>query len=222
MTGWQLSDAHPALVKFFPRLECSKGDSVFVPLCGRTPDMIWLAEQGLNVVGCEISDKAIEDFFSAVGLHPRRQSSDRLTLWQAGPYTLYEGDYFDMTPDQVERIPVIYDRGSLVALPKEGERGRKAYMRQTRKLFGTGTKTLLITLDYDQSLMEGPPYSVDYEEVIWQYSFDHIIEFLSDADILEQEQCFRQRGLAHLTEWVYLMTRYEPVYAGFSDIPTEF
>ncbi len=222
MTGWQQPDIHPSLVEFFPRLECSKGDFVFVPLCGNSRDMIWLAEQGLKVIGCEISEKAIEDFFSAVSLQPQKQVDGKLVVWQAGSYTLYEGDYFDMTLDQVEGVLAIYDRGSLVALPKDGERGRKAYMRQIRALFGPDTKTLLITLDYDQRLMSGPPYSVDYEEVIWQYSFDHIIEFLSDADILEQEQNLKRQGLTQLTEWAYLMTRYEPIYAGFSDIPTEF
>jgi len=222
VTGWQQADVHPSLIEFLSRLECARGDRVFVPLCGRSLDMVWLAKQGLSVIGCEISGKAIKDFFSAVGLQPRKQADSKLIAWQAGPYTLYEGDFFAMTPDQVEEITAIYDRGALVALPKEGQRGRKAYMHQIRTLFGTGTKTLLITLDYDQSLMNGPPYSVNYEEVVWQYSFDHIIEFLSDTDILEQEQRFKQQGLTQLTEWVYLMIRYEPVYARFSDIPTEF
>lgn len=222
MTGWQRTDVHPRLIEFFSRLECAQGESIFVPLCGRSLDMVWLAEQGLKVIGCEISDKAIAEFFSMAGLQPRKYTDGKLIAWQAGAYTLYEGNYFDMTRAQVEGVTAIYDRGSLVALPKEGQRGRKAYMRQTRTLFGSDTKTLLITLDYDQSLMDGPPYSVNYEEVVWQYSFDHIIEFLSDTDILEQEQRFKQRGLAQLTEWVYLMIRYEPVYAAFSDTPTEF
>ena len=91
-----------------------------------------------------------------------------------------------------------------------------------RKLCPTGSQTLLVTLDYDQQEMDGPPYAVGYEEIIWQYAYDHIIEFLSEIDILEQEPHFRNRGLTKLTEWGFMLTKYDPAYAAFSDSPQDF
>jgi thiopurine S-methyltransferase len=220
--GWHRPEVHPSLIKFFPSFNLEPGDSVFVPLCGKSVDLAWLADQGLKVVGNELSPIAIQDFFRAEELEPVRTEAGSLTSWQAGPYTLYEGNYFDLTPAHVSDVKFIHDRAALIALPKEGEYGRKAYMKQMRKLFSAGVQTLLITLDYDQTVMNGPPYSVGYEEVIWHYAFDHIIEFLTDEAILQQEEKFRQRGLQQLTEWSFKMTRYDPVYAAFSDSPQDF
>jgi thiopurine S-methyltransferase len=220
--GWHLPEVHPSLVNFFPRFNLNPDDKVFVPLCGKSQDMVWLADQGMQVIGNELSSIAIQDFFSALQLEPEWAESGKLIRWQAGPYTLYEGNYFDLMPEHVRDVKFVHDRAALIALPKDGEHGRKAYMKQMRKLFSADVQTLLITLDYDQSVMNGPPFSVGYEEVIWHYAFDHIIEFLSDEDILQQEDKFRQRGLQQLTEWTFMMTRYEPVYAAFSDSPQDF
>jgi len=221
-TGWHQDDVHPGLIRFFPRLELNTGDRIFVPLCGKSLDMVWLAEQGVQVIGNEASDHAIAAFFDLVELMPEKTPDSELVRWQAGPYTLYEGDYFALKPEQVKGVTAVYDRASLIALPKEGAHGRKAYMRQMRALFGVDVKTLLITLDYEQSQMDGPPFSVGYEEVIWQYAFDHIIEFLSEEKILDKEPRFRERGLSRLTEWIFMMSRYEPAYAAFSDCPQDF
>jgi len=220
--GWHLPEVHPLLVKFFPRFSLTSGDSVFVPLCGRSQDMVWLAEQGMQVIGNEISPIAIEGFFATQQLQPVRAESGKLVRWQAGPYTLYEGDYFDLIPEHVNDVKFVHDRAALIALPRVGESGRKAYMRQMRNLFAADVQTLLITLGYDQSVMNGPPFSVGYEEVIWHYAFDHIIEFLVDEEILDQEPKFRERGLQQLTEWAFMMTRYDPAYAAFSDSPQDF
>lgn len=220
--GWHLPEVHPSLVEHFHRFELTPGDRVFVPLCGKSQDMVWLVAQGMTVIGNEISAIAIKDFFDSQRLTPTRTQVGNLVRWESGSYILYEGDYFDLTPAEVEDVKFVHDRAALIALPKEGHMGRKAYMQQMRKLFAADVQTLLITLDYDQSIMNGPPFSVGYEEVIWHYAFDHIVEFLSDEDILQQEDKFRQRGLQQLTEWVFMMTRYEPVYAAFSDSPQDF
>jgi len=221
-TGWHQDEVHPSLVRYFSYLELSPGDRVFVPLCGKSMDMVWLAEQGMQVTGSEVSHHAIEAFFQELKLEPEKTAEESLIRWHAGPFTLYEGNYFSLNKSHVEGVKAVYDRASLIALPKEGDHGRKAYMKQMRALFGADIKTLLITLDYDQSAMEGPPFSVSYEEVVWQYAYDHIIEFLTEDQILEQEPRFRERGLSQLTEWVFKMTRYEPAYAAFSDLPQDF
>ena len=220
--GWHRAEVHPSLVEFFPRFELKAGDRVFVPLCGKSQDMVWLAKQGLSVIGNELSPIAIQDLFADLQLQPTKTQLGKLVKWQAGSYTLYEGDYFDLKPEHVSEVKFVHDRAALIALPRDGEFGRKAYLRQMRNLFPVDVQTLLITLDYDQTIMGGPPFSVGYEEVIWHYAFDHIIEFLAEEDILCQELKFKQRGLPQLTEWTFMMKRYHPAYAAFSDSPQDF
>ena len=220
--GWHLSEVHPLLVEFFSRFNLNQEDKVFLPLCGKSVDMAWLAGQGMQVIGNELSPIAIADFFAAQGLQPQCKQMGKLACWQAGPYTLYEGDYFDLTPEHVSGVKFIHDRAALITFPKDGAYGRKAYLKHMRHLFGIETQTLLVTLDYDQQIMCGPPFSVGYEEVIWHYAFDHVIEFLSEEDILDKESKFKQRGLSQLTEWAFMMTRYAPAYAAFSDSPQDF
>lgn len=219
---WHLSVAHPSLVKFFPRFKLRPGDVAFVPLCGKSVDLAWLADQGLQVIGNEISPIAIQDFFAGRQLQPTRSKMGKFICWQAQRYTIYEGDYFDLTAAQLSDVKFVHDRAAHIALPKEGERGRKAYMKQMRRLLPAGAQTLLITFDYDQAAMPGPPFSMSYDEVIWHYAFDHIIECLAQEDVLHQEEKLRQRGLQQLTEWTFMMTRYEPAYAAFSSPPYDF
>ena len=52
------------------------GLSVFVPLCGKTLDMVWLCQQGHTVVGCELSEIAALDFFKENSIpYETRESS---------------------------------------------------------------------------------------------------------------------------------------------------
>lgn len=221
-TGWHLSNVHPLLEQFFHRFHLQQGDRVFVPLCGKSLDMAWLAQQGMQVVGNELSGLAIQQFFNLQRLEPERSEHSGMACWQAGPFTLYEGDFFDLDPGHVDSVKLIYDRASLISLPKDSERGRKAYVKKMRSLFSHEVQTLLVTLEYDQELMQGPPFSVGYEEVIWHFAYDHVIEFLCEIDILEQESRFRERGLDKLTEWGFKLMRYDPAYAAFSDSPQDF
>ena len=58
------------LTRFWPRLDPDISSRVFVPLCGKSLDMIWLAEQGHQVIGVELSPIAVGDFFRENGLRP--------------------------------------------------------------------------------------------------------------------------------------------------------
>ena len=37
--------------------------SLLLPMCGRSPDLLWLAEQGHTVTGIEWSERAVKQFF---------------------------------------------------------------------------------------------------------------------------------------------------------------
>ena len=222
LTFWNKPQVNPVLQCYFAQLQLRPGDGVFVPLCGSSVDVLWLKSQGVQVIACEISRLAIEQLFSQANLSATVTQDGAMLCWQADGLTVYEGDYFLLKPTQLKAVKAVYDRAALIALPKEGERGRKAYVRKMRQLLSVGVKTLLVSLDYDEKELTGPPYPVNYEEVVWQYAFDHIIEFLQVDAVLDNEPHLRQRGLSSLQEWVYLMTRYTPVYADFSKPPNDF
>jgi len=159
--GFHLADTHPALPRYWPSLELTAESTVFVPLCGKTRDMAWLASQGHAVTGVELVGDAIAAFFEAEGLTPASEPVGELIRHHAGPYTLFEGDLFALTPDMLGKVSAIYDRAALVALPPD-MRQRYAHHLDT---LAPQAGQLLICLEYDTSRFDGPPFCVDAEAV---------------------------------------------------------
>lgn len=203
--GFHLSEFHPLLQKYSDDL-FSNASSIFVPLCGKTKDMEFLYSQGFNVLGNEFSSIATEDFFAEATL----ASQYPLNIIEQDPFIRYQqdkieilvGDFFELTNQQLKNIYCVYDRASLIALPKEK---RKSYVAHIKEIMPKATM-LLITLDYDQQLMAGPPFSVDPSEVEKLFSFARI-EQLHRRDIIHQEPRFKSKGLqcfyqtAYKIEW---------------------
>lgn len=143
-------------------IQSKQGESVFVPLCGKSLDMIFLAkEKGLNVVGVELSDKACELFFQENQLDHQRFEENNFLSFQHPQYTLYCGDLFDLTSNQLENVKYAYDRAALIALPPQI---RSRYVAHILENSPSLKKYFLITLDYGNSKL-GPPFSVSDEEV---------------------------------------------------------
>jgi len=199
--GFHLSDYHPLLQKFYPMLYADK-KSVFVPLCGKSRDMAFLESKGLAVTGCELSGKAAEDFFTE--LYPLAQQSveavkgSRFNRYHKNDINILVGNIFDLEPSDFTGIEFIYDRASIVALP---DKLRQQYVSHLCQIFPT-VKMLLITLDYDQKIMNGPPFSVTQKEVNKLFSFAKVKQ-LHRSDIIEQEPAFKKRGLTRFYETVY-------------------
>ena len=61
--GFHLDEINPYLMRHLSRLRLQAGERILVPLCGKTLDLAWLAAQGLEVLGVELSEKAVSDFF---------------------------------------------------------------------------------------------------------------------------------------------------------------
>lgn len=154
--GFHRADVHPALLRhWLPR-----GGTVLVPLCGKSLDLRWLAERGHIVIGVELAERAIADFFAEQRLHWRRRDGV-LPAFVAEelPITLYQGDYFAFGGVQCDAV---YDRAALIALPPEL---RLAYAAHTDRLLRPAAFRLLVTLEYDQALVSGPPFAVLPAEV---------------------------------------------------------
>lgn len=194
-TGFHLSRPHPKLLSLWPTLAPNATATVFVPLCGKSLDMVWLAERGHAVVGVELSELAVRAFFAEQKLTPVIQPFGYVQLFSAGPYSLYCGDFFALTQTQLSDCQFIYDRAALVALPPAL---RRQYVHHLRVLLPQASM-LLLTLVYPQAEMVGPPFSVSADEVRELYAGATLAQLL-EHDILAHEPRFMAKGVTRLTE----------------------
>lgn len=200
--GWHQPEFHPALEKYWPAL--GAGTRVLVPLCGRSLDMVWLAQRGHAVLGVELSPIAAAGFFGHESLAPERSSTGSFTLHAAGPYEILEGDFFDLTPDDAGRIDAWYDRAALIALPPDL---RPRYAGRISALLAPGTPGLLITAEYAQEKMAGPPFAVAAEEVHALFDPHFEVGRLEARDVIAGNARFAERGLDRFVEAVYRLVR---------------
>ncbi len=181
--GFNQPTVNPLLIKYFPNLNLPAGSRIFVPLCGKSIDMMWLVEQGNDVVGVELVESAIQAFFTEQNITPTiiehadnpnikcyqgqllgkdssQASSQTIALWVA--------DIFALTAADIGPIDAIYDRAALIAMPTDR---RPKYSEQVQQLSNNASQ-LLLTLNYDQNEWAGPPFSISHEQV-QQYYSDH-------------------------------------------------
>ena len=171
------SEANPLLVKYFNELSLAKGSRVFVPLCGKSLDIPWLLSHGYRVAGAELSKIAIEQLFDELGVTPEISRDGELDHYRANNIDLFVGDIFDVSDKMLGPVDAIYDRAALVALPEDM---RNRYAAHVTKMTNTAPQ-LLICYEYDQRLMEGPPFSVSNQEVNQKYSERYELTLLESA-----------------------------------------
>lgn len=174
--GFHEAAPNSLLTKHFPRIVLEAGQSVFVPLCGKALDLDWLLSQGLRVTGVEFNQGAVVEVFARLGQTPDVTQADGLTRYQSGELTLYAGDFFALSPAHLGQIDAVYDRAALVAVKPED---RQAYAAHLNRITGTA-KQLLIGFDYDQSVMDGPPFSVPGSAVQTLYQDSHEITLIEE------------------------------------------
>lgn len=202
--GFHQSAVDPNLKEHWPDLGLASAGRVFVPLCGKSLDLKWLLERGHSVAGVELSAVALESFCMEQGIAARRRTLDHFDVYEAARLELYLGDFFALTADLLGTFSSVYDRGSLISWTPEL---RAAYVAHITALSSPGTQTLLITLEYPQAQMSGPPFSLDADEVQRLYARTHAIQQLSKHDVLANEPRLRSRGVAELHEVCYRLTR---------------
>jgi len=199
-TGWHLGEINSHLQEHWPKLGLAHETRVFVPLCGKTLDLVWLVSRGHRVVGVELSRLGIEAFLAEHRLEPRITEQGALRRYQVDELVLFQGDFFDLRPEHLDDVGAVFDRASLIALPPPM---RVHYAEHLRAILPRPVDRLLITLDYDQAQMSGPPFSVQPPEIERLFGADHHIEPLAEIDALAESPNFRQRGLTALAERVH-------------------
>lgn len=202
--GFHLREVNPYLQAHWANLQLPAGSEVLVPLCGKSLDMPWLAAQGCRVLGVELAAKAVGDFFAEQGLHATVSSDGGLQRHEAEGIALLQGDFFALTPAQAAGCSGYYDRAALIALPPEM---RRRYVAHLQTLLPSGCRGLLVTLDYPQEQMDGPPFAVSDAEVHALYGEGWQIELLGEYEVRDKNWRFVERGLSRLHERVYRLTR---------------
>jgi len=198
--GFHKQETNPFLQQYWPRLSVRPNSRVFVPLCGKSNDMLWLLAMGYKVVGVELSPLAVESFFSDNGLKPTVYRQGDFWVSEIDGLQIFCGDFFALQAADIGEINAVYDRASLVALPPDM---RIDYVSKLATILASGVETLLIAFDYDQHEMQGPPFSVHGDEVNMLFSNWCEVELLASEDVLDQELHFNERGLTRMVEQIY-------------------
>ena len=201
--GFHAKDVQPALEKHWPALNVAKGARVLVPLCGKSLDMVWLAEQGYTVVGAELSELAVDVFFVERGLTPAVRNVDGFVVKLAGSYELWCGDFFALKRDHVDAAAA-YDRAALVAMPPEMQ---PKYAEKLAELMPFQSQTLLIGLDYNKSEMQGPPFTIPRIAIQTLFEVDFNVTLLEARDGMTKSEHLAKKGVTRLEEAAYLMRR---------------
>lgn len=181
--GFNQPEVNPLLVKYFSELKLPVGSRIFVPLCGKSIDMVWLAHQGFDVVGIELVESAAQEFFieqaiSYTVIEHSKQTDIKCYQGEIAGRTidLWVADIFTLSADDIGHVDAVYDRAALIAMPAEL---RPQYSEKIRTL-SCNASQLLLTLNYDQNERAGPPFSISQEQVQQYYGNDYQMNKLEE------------------------------------------
>jgi thiopurine S-methyltransferase len=203
-TGFHKDEVHPLLIKYIDDLKLKHGDTVFVPLCGKTLDMLWLNSQGYKVIGIELSELAILGFFTENDIAYEKSTGDFFDTYTYENITIYKGDFFELTQAHCQSVNVVYDRAALIALPDDLV---VKYVNKMHDIIPKMTMELLITLEFDRtSGSDGPPFNTSHEKVKKLLENYKSVEQIYITDIIERESSFQKQGCTYVNERAYLIT----------------
>lgn len=200
--GFHQPDVNPLLERHWTALALPARARVLVPLAGKSRDMTWLAAQGFDVVGVELSDEACAEFFDEHQWTPDVDTDGPFIRRRAGNLTLLAGDIFDLPDGFFADIAGVYDRGALVALPPDL---RRRYVDSVYGRLNADVQALLIALDYPQTQMAGPPFAIGEAELQTLFGAHWLYQAQEQRDILDQEPRFQQAGLTWLRTTAWLL-----------------
>ncbi|WP_110657188.1 thiopurine S-methyltransferase [Salinicola halimionae] len=204
--GFHLPFVHPILKRNLASFELDADARIFLPLCGKTMDIGWLLAQGYRVIGAELSEIAVAQLFESL-INDQGMAEPVIDewvggqRWQAGGLTIFQGDIFQLTAQDLGPIDLVYDRAALVALPPAM---RPAYAEQIVALT-RGAPQLLITFEYDPAEKDGPPFPVLADEVERHYAVHYTTTECSRKDVLQSSLNFREAGVTRFVEVAWRM-----------------
>lgn len=205
--GFHEGRVNPYLKAYWHLFANYRQEPVFVPLCGKAYDLWWLGNEGHPVLGVELSERACRDFFAGQCIEPRVETGQPFTRFCHGDLALWCGDFFELTPADLTNVRLAYDRAALIALPPEM---RPAYVQHFTQTLPNQARVLLITLDYEQDRIKGPPFNVSDVEVEQLYGGAFTIERLHSDSLGKDHPFAQRRGLEGATETVFQLQKRIP------------
>lgn len=177
--GFHEAYVNPLLTDHINKLALTPGGRLFLPLCGKTLDIGWLLQNDYSVVGCELSKVAVTDLFADLGLQANITETQKWVLYSAPGIDVYVGNIFDLTATTLGTVDGVYDRAALVALPVVIRDNYSSHLPAITHQ----APQLLVTLEYDQTAMNGPPFSIPDQEVHERYGSAFSIQLLTSAEV---------------------------------------
>jgi thiopurine S-methyltransferase len=202
--GFHQAAVDRRLQAYWPTLEVAANSRVFVPLCGKSLDLLWLRERGHSVVGVELSPIAVEALVTEHGIPARRRRLADFDVYEADGLTLFCGDFYKLTPALLGNVCAVFDRAALISWTPAL---RAPYVEHLASLTRPGSQTLLIAVEYPETQMSGPPFPLTRDTIDKLYAERYSIEELGRHEILELEPRLQARGLSELSEVCYRLTR---------------
>ncbi|SBS38534.1 Thiopurine S-methyltransferase [Marinomonas spartinae] len=192
--GFHQEGVNAWLVEYWPSLP--KGCHVLVPLCGKSNDMIWLAEQGYQVTGIELSPLAVVQFLGDNDLpYETQQVGDLKIHTVIGlPLRIVEGDYFLFDEKDFDAC---YDRAAMIAIPEEI---RADYVAHTKARLSPNATLLLVSTRHGGG-EEGPPFSVEDDSIVTMWG--DAIQKVASEDLVQANPQYKERGYAFFEESVW-------------------
>ncbi len=172
--GFHNKDVNELFLNNFSKLNFKKNSRVFIPLCGKTVDIKWLLDNSYSVVAIELNENAIKELFSSLQLETSIKKMGSLTLYSAKNIDIFVGDIFELNQSILGKVDIIYDRGAIVALPTTMRQEYTSLLVNITQ----NTPQLIISYEYDQNLMEGPPFSVKESQLKEYYSDFYNLELM--------------------------------------------
>ena len=157
----------------------AEGSRLFIPLCGKTLDITWLLSKGYCIAGVELNKPAVEQLFSELGIEPKISKLGRLDCYSAENINIFVGDIFELSAEVLGDIDAIYDRAALVALP---EAMREQYREHLLEITNIAPQ-LLLTFEYDQTLLAGPPFSISTDDINQYYAEQYTLTLLKQIEV---------------------------------------
>lgn len=210
--GFHEGRVNQYLQEHWPRVADAGPEPVFVPLCGKAQDMWWLHEQGHPLLGVELNEDACRAFFTEAGkaldtgAGPWSGASDdqRFRRFCHGQLQLWCGDFFQLRAEDLSQVRLVYDRAALIALPPLQ---RADYVSHLNAILPPRTRMLLVTLDYEEGKIKGPPFNVSDAEVQRLFGRDYRIEKILDNRLTPDHPFAKRRGLEQAVEGVFLLQK---------------
>ena len=202
--NWHSDDVTQELEEYLGLLKLEPGDRVFFPLCGKSLDMTYMLNQGFSVIGVELSEIGIEQFFYENGLDFTISSVGEFNLYSAKNIEIYCGDFFSLTSELLCDVKAVFDRKSLIALDRNL---RQKYVKHLNDIISLGVRMLLITLHYPQHQMSGPPFSVDKSEVESLFSMAFKYQELKCFEDVENGSKLERAGVDYIENAAYCLQK---------------